>query len=156
DPAQAAAVDLSSVKKSDGPFSTVYESFHYLSLPNPRDLSCTVISALGDRFDFLAYYADFRVDNQEAGTPSNGPLGSDPNGGAVTGIGAEQRGLASYCTQSRFQWQFIQPVYVGSNQMQERPPEGHTNDNNHNIGFYTHQLGERTPDGRIPPYDYAL
>jgi hypothetical protein len=144
------------VKKSDGPFAAVYESFHYLSLPNPRDLTCTVLKALGDKFDFLAYYSDFRVDNQEAGTPSNGPLGGGPNGGAVTGIGAQQRGLDSYCTAGRFQWQFIQPVYVGSNQMQERPPAGLTDTNNHNVTFYTHQLGERTPDGRIPPYDYAL
>lgn len=154
--AKVEAVDLSAATKADGPFTTVYEAFHYLSLPNPRDLSCTVIQALGDKFDFLAYYSDFRVDNQEAGTPSNGPRGGGPNGGAVTGIGDDQRGLASYCTQGRFQWQFIQPVYVGSNQMQERPPAGTTSDNNHNIGFYMHQLGERTPDGRIPAYDYGM
>jgi hypothetical protein len=156
DPAKVAAVDLSSAKKSDGPFTTVYESFHYLSLPNPRDLTCTVLNALGDKFDFLAYYADFRVDNQEAGTPSNGAVGGGPAGGAVTGIGAEQRNLASYCTAGRFQWQFIQPVYVGSNQVQEYPPAGITDTSDHNIGFYMHQLGERTPDGRIPRYDYAL
>ena len=156
DPATVATVDLSSVKKSDGPFRVVYESFHYLSLPNPRDLTCTVLNALGDRFDFLAYYADFRVDNQEAGTPSNGPLGGGPGGGAVTGIGAEQKNLASYCTAGRFQWQFIQPVYVGANQMQERPPAEFADTSTRNIGFYTHQLGERTADGRLPPYDYAL
>ena len=156
DPAAVAAVDLSDAKKADGPFTTVYESFHYLTLPNHRDLTCTVLSALGDKFDFLAYYADFRVDNQEAGTPSNGPLGGGPGGGAVTGIGAEQKNLASYCTQGRFQWQYIQPVYVGSNQMQEYPPAGHTDTSTRNIGSYLQQLGRRTPDGRIPAYDYAL
>jgi hypothetical protein len=41
-------VDLSSLKPSDGPFAAVYESFHYLSLPNSRDLTCTVLKALGD------------------------------------------------------------------------------------------------------------
>ncbi len=150
------AVDLSALKPSDGPFAAVYESFHYLSLPNSRDLACTVLKPLGDKFDFLAYYSDFRIDNQEAGTPSNGPLGGGPTGGAVTGIGATQRGLASYCSAGRFQWQFIQPVYVGSNQMQEQPPAGLTDTSNRNIGFYMHQLGLRTPDGRIPAYDYAL
>jgi hypothetical protein len=152
----AAAVDLSAAKRTDGPFTTVYESFHYLALPNPRDLTCTVLNALGDRFDFLAYYADFRVDNQEAGTPSNGPRGGGPNGGAVTGIGAEQRNLASYCTAGRFQWQFIQPIYVGANQMQERPPAGYTDTSTRTLGSYAHQLGERTPDGRIPAFNYAL
>lgn len=156
DPATAAAVDLSDAKKGDGPFTVAYESFHYLSLPNHRDLTCTVLKALGDRFDFLAYYADFRVDNQEAGTPSNGPLGGGPGGGAVTGIGAEQKNLAAYCTQGRFQWQYIQPVYVGANQMQAYPPAGHTDASPRNIGSYMRQLARRTPDGRIPPYDYAL
>ena len=56
DVSMIAAVDLSSVKPNDGPFAGVYKSFHYLSLPNPRDLTCTVLKALGDKFDFLAYY----------------------------------------------------------------------------------------------------
>ena len=155
DPAAMAPVDLSALKKTDGPFAAAYESFHYLSLPTHRDLTCSVINALGDKFDFLAYYADFRVDNQEAGTPSNGPLGTS-NGVPVTGIGAQQRGLASYCSAGRFQWQFIQPVYVGSNQMQEYPPPGHADASTRNIGSYLHQLGERTPDGRIPAYNYGL
>ena len=149
-------VDLSSVKREDGPFSVIFESFHYLPLPNPRDMTCTVIKALGDKFDMLAYYSDFRVDNQEAGTPSTGPLGGGPDGGAVTGIGATQRGLESYCTAGRFQWQFIQPVYVGSNQMQEYPPEGLKDSNDHNIGFYLKQLARRGSDGKIPPYAYAM
>jgi hypothetical protein len=147
-------VHLSSLKPPDGPFTVVYEAFHYYALPNPRDLTCTVIKSLGDKFDFLAYYSDFRVDNQEAGTPSDGPLGA--LGGAVTGIGATQHGLASYCTQGRFQWQFIQPVYVGSNQMQERPPQDAPVGTDHDITFYQQQLAEISQDGRMPPYMYAI
>lgn len=150
------AVDLSSVKRQDGPFTVVYESFHYLALPNPRDLTCTVLKALGDKFDFLAYYSDFRIDNQEAGTPSTGPLGGGPAGGAVTGIGAAQRGLDSYCTSGRFQWQFVQPVYIGSNQGQERPPAGTTDTTNRNIGFYDRQLSRKSLDGKMPPYNYGI
>jgi len=113
-----------------------------------------VIKSLGDKFDFLAYYSDFRVDNQEAGTPSDGPLGAV--GGAVTGIGATQNGLASYCTQGRFQWQFIQPVYSGSNQMQERPPQNAPVGTDHDITFYHQQLAEPSQDGKMPPYMYAI
>ncbi len=149
-------VDLSAVKKQDGPFAAVYQAFHYLKPPRANDLTCTVIKALGDKFDMLAYYSDFRIDNPEAGTSSNGPLGGGPDGGAVTGIGANQRNLAGYCTQGRFQWQFIQPVYVGANQMQEYPPEGITDNNRHNVPAYTRQLAERTSNGKIPPYDYAM
>ena len=104
----------------------------------------------------LAYYSDFRIDNPEAGTSSNGPLGGGPDGGAVTGIGANQRGLSNYCSEGRFQWQFIQPVYVGANQMQEYPPADVTENNRHNVVAYTHQLAERTSNGKIPPYDYAM
>jgi hypothetical protein len=147
-------VHLSSLKPQDGPFSVVYEAFHYYRLPNPRDLTCSVIKSLGDKFDFLAYYSDFRVDNQEAGTPSDGPLGAV--GGAVTGIGATQSGLASYCTPGRFQWQFIQPVYAGSNQAQERPPQDALVGTEHDITFYQQQLAEPSQDGKIPPYMYAI
>ena len=90
--------DLSALRRRRGPFAIVFESFHYLALPGARDLTCTVIRTLGDKFDLLAYYSDFRVDNQEAGTPSTGPLGGGPDGGAVTGIGATQRSLDGYCT----------------------------------------------------------
>jgi hypothetical protein len=147
-------VHLSSLHPQDGPFSVVYEAFHYYTLPNPRDLTCSVIKSLGDKFDFLAYYSDFRVDNQEAGTPSDGPLGAV--GGAVTGIGATQSGLRSYCTQGRFQWQFIQPVYAGSNQAQERPPEDAPVGTDRDITFYQQQLAEPSEDGKIPPYMYAI
>lgn len=147
----AKEVHLSALKPAEGPFPGLYESFHYLALPNPRDLSCTVIKALGDKFDFLAYYSDFRVDNQEAGTPSNGPLG-----GNVTGIGQTQRGLESYCSAGQFQWGFVQPVYAGSNQMQERPPDGVADPNTRNIMSYERQLGERSTDAKMLPYNYAM
>jgi hypothetical protein len=147
---------LATIKRQDGAFPVIYESFYYPESPRPNDLTCTVIKALGDRFDFLAYYSDFRIDNPEAGTPSTGPLGGGPNGGAVTGIGAIQRNLSSYCTQGRFQWQFVQPVYMGANQMFEYPPDDISDTNRHNVTAYTHQLAERTFNGKIPPYDYAI
>lgn len=144
-------VHFSSLKTNDGPFSLVYESFHYLSLPDPRDLSCTVIKALGDHFDFLAYYSDFRIDNQEAGTPSDGP-----RGGNVTGIGSHQEELQSYCTDGRFQWGYVQPVYVGANQMQEQPPEDAPVGDSHDVTAYKQQLSESTPEHKMRPYNYAI
>lgn len=147
-------VHLSSLTSRDGPFPLLYESFHYYALPNPRDMTCSVLKTLGDNFDFLVYYSDFRVDNQEAGTPSDGPLGAV--GAAVTGIGAQQSGLASYCTAGRFQWQFIQPVYINSNQGQERPPQDAPLGTDHDITFYQQQLAEISADGKLPPYMYAM
>ena len=144
-------IRFSTVKREDGPYAVAFESFHYLTTPKMRDLACTVIKSLGDKFDLLAHYSDFRIDNQEAGTPSDGPLG-----GKVTGIGQVESGLDTYCTGGRFQWQFIQPVYVGSNQAQEQPPAGLTDTNTHNIVTYAKQLGERSTDGIMPAYNYAM
>ena len=151
-----AAVHFSSLSQKDGPFAVVYESFHYLAPPEPQDLSCTVIRSLGDKFDFLAYYSDFRIDNQEASTPSDGPIG-----GNVTGIGNTEHEqtyqvLESRCTQGRFQLGFAQPVWVGSNEAQEWPPEGAPVGNNHDITFYSQQLKEGSPDGKPFPYNYAI
>ena len=150
------AAHLSSLTHSDGPFTSVYESFHYLALPRPQDLSCTVIQGLGDKFDFLAYYSDFRVDNQEASSPSDGPVG-----GNVAGIGQTQHDqtpdvLASRCTRGRFQLGFLMPVYVGADEMQERPPEGAPVGDAHDLTFYSHQLAEGSADGKPHPYNYAM
>jgi hypothetical protein len=151
-----AAVHFSSLSRKDGAFSIAYESFHYLGVPKPQDLSCTVIKALGDKFDFLAYYSDFRIDNQEASSPSDGPVG-----GNVTGIGQTlhnqtQQVLESRCTQGRFQLGFTQPVYVGSNEVQERPPDGASIGSSHDLTFYSRQLAEGSADGTPLSYNYAI
>ncbi len=156
DTVKAAAVDFSLLSEKAGPFAAVYEAFHYLAVPKPQDLSCTVIRALGDRFDFLAYYSDFRIDSQEASTPSDGPVGVH-----VTGIGDTQHEqtrqvLDSRCTQGRFQLGFAQPVYVGANEGMARPPEGAAIGRGHDLTFYTHQLEEASPDREARPYNYAV
>lgn len=153
--AKQVAVHFSSLHK-DGPFASVYESFHYLAAPKPQDLSCTIIQSLGDKFDFLVYYSDFRIDSQEASPPSDGPVG-----GNVTGIGQTQHDqtpqiLASRCTQGKFQLGFAEPVYVGSNEMEEGPPDGAPSGNSHDITFYSHQLAEASPNGKTFLYNYAI
>jgi hypothetical protein len=155
-PAKPAAVHFSSLSQKDGPFSTVYESFHYAGVPKPQNLSCTVIKALGDKFDFLVYYSDFRMDTPEASPPSDGPVG-----GNVTGIGQTQHDptpqlLASRCTQGRFQLGFAQPVYVGANEVQYQPPKTAPIGGAHDITFYSHRLAEGSPDGNPFPYNYAV
>jgi hypothetical protein len=150
------SVDLSRLTPNSGPFAAVYESFHYLEPPRPQDLSCTVIQALGDKFDFLAYYSDFRVDSQEASSPSDGPIGGD-----VRGIGDTRKNqtpalLESRCTGGRFQLGLYQPIFVGSNEMQEGPPDSAPVGGPHDIAFYTRQLAQATPEAKPRPYNYAV
>lgn len=150
------SIDLSSLTRKSGPFAAMCESFHYLQPPRPQDLSCTVIQALGDKFDFLAYYSDFRFDSQEASSPSDGPIG-----GNVTGIGDTKHAqtkliLESRCTGGRFQLGLFQPIFVGANEMQESPPDNAPGENPKNISFYTRPLAQATPDGKRRPYNYAV
>jgi hypothetical protein len=156
-PGQSAQpADLSRLIPNSGPFAAVYESFHHLAPPRPQDLSCTVIRALGDKFDFLAYYSDFRIDSQEASSPSDGPIG-----GNVTGIGDTKHPqtkaiLESRCTGGRFQLGFAQPIFVGANEMQEGPPDDAPAANPKAIAFYSRSLAQATPDGKPRPYNYAV
>jgi hypothetical protein len=120
-------VDLSSITAKDGPFPIVYESFHYVSKTTMmRDLPCTVIQGLGDNFDFLIYYSDFRIDDPEAGSSSNGPRGGDTGPYSVQGLRDRNGNPAAYGSKGRFQWEIIQPISSSANQMQERSPEGVT------------------------------
>lgn len=144
-------VHFSSLTRKDGPFPVAYESFHYPALPRPQDLSCTVIKALGNKFDFLAYYSDLRFDSQEASSPSEGPAA-----GNVTGIGQTQHDLDVYCGQGRFQWAFAQPVYVGANEMQDQPPAAAPVKSNRDLAFFIQQLSEASANGKPLPYNYAM
>jgi hypothetical protein len=137
-------------------FAAPYEAFHYLAAPRPQDLSCTVIGALGDRFDFLAYYSDFRIDSQEASPPSDGPVG-----GQVAAIGDTRhdqsaRMLASRCTGGRFQQGYLGPVFAGAPEAQSGPPANAPADSDRMIAFYARQLADAAPDGKPAPYNYAV
>jgi hypothetical protein len=147
--AKPAMVHFASAART-GRFAAPYEVFHYLSEPQPQDLSCTVIKALGDRFDFLAYYSDFRVDSQEASPASDGPVG-----GHVTGVGDTMHDqspavLASRCTQGRFQQGYLAPVYARAPEAQEGPPPGAPADTDRKIASYSGRLGQAAP------YNYAV
>lgn len=154
--ATGTAVHFSALNSKSGPIAAPYEAFHYLAGPRPQDLSCTVIKALGDRFDFLAYYSDFRVDAQEASAPSDGPVG-----GKVTGIGDTLHDqsppvLRSRCTNGRFQQGYMGPVFAGSNEAQEGPPPNAPADSNRTIPFYVSQLNATRLGRRASSYNYAI
>ena len=134
----SAGMDLSAARASDGPFAAAFEGFHWSERPRAQDVACTVISALGDKFDFFASYSDFRVDDPEGGTPSTGPRGRN-----VTGIGRDMRDPADYCSQGRLQAMFAQPVSTAAVQQHERSPDGRMSDYNYAVSQIAHELGHR-------------
>jgi hypothetical protein len=135
------ATNLSSVKPTDAPKPAIFEAFHHYGLPGSESMACSVIQALGDRFDFMVWYSDFRVDDQEAGTRSVGDIGQK-----VSGIGPRMdqgMRLQDYCSQGRLQVTWFQPVWVGSVQAQERHPNGNFPGYNMAVAQIGHELGHR-------------
>jgi hypothetical protein len=119
-------------------FPVVYEAFHWSSIPASTDVACTVIGALGDRFDFIASYSDFRVDNPEGGTPSSGP-----RGGNVTGIASDTRDPGAFCSKGQLQSMYNQPVSTSAVQIEERSPDGRMTDYSYAMSQIAHELGHR-------------
>jgi hypothetical protein len=135
-------VDFSAMTGGAGPLPIVFESFHHVGLPRAVDMSCTVIRALGDKFDFFVWYSDFPVDNQEAGSPSTGPRGGG-TAGLVTGTGQRNGRPDEYGSAGRLQWMYAQPVWIGSNQGQERSPDGKMTGYNYAMSQIPHELAHR-------------
>ena len=90
--------DLSEISEAAPALEVIYEAFYYPDVPTRHALICTVIESLGDEFDFLALYSDFRLDRTSP-TQRFGRTNSN-----VTGLGlgnADDPEL--YCSQGRFQ-----------------------------------------------------
>ena len=138
---QTNATDLSSLKPTDAPRPVIFEAFHHYGLPGASNMACTVIQALGDRFDFMVWYSDFRVDDQEAGTRSVGEINQNVSGiGARMDVGQRSR---DYCSEGRLQVTWYQPVWLGAVQAQERHPDGRYAGYNMAVAQIGHELGHR-------------
>jgi hypothetical protein len=136
-------MDLSAARRTSGPFAVAFEGFHWSTSPRAQDVACSVITALGDRFDHIASYSDFRVDDPEGGTPSTGPRGGGSTGIPVTGIGNTQGDVGAYCSQGRLQFMFAQPVSTAAVQQHERSPDGRMSNYNYAVSQIAHELGHR-------------
>jgi hypothetical protein len=134
-------VRLSELSPEDPPAPILYEAFHHYGLPATVDMACTVIDALGDRFDFMVWYSDFRVDQQEGGTPSTGAIGDQ-----VTGFGLSHprnRQPEQFCSDGRIQATYILPVWIGANQSHEGAPDGSWGNYDQAMSQIGHELGHR-------------
>ena len=134
-------VNFTNVLPTHDPMPVIFESFHHYGLPGSESMACTVIQALGDRFDFMVWYSDFRVDDQEAGTRSVGEIGQK-----ISGIGPRMdlgMRLQDYCSQGRLQVTWFQPVWAGAVQAQEKHPDGRYAGYNMAVAQISHELGHR-------------
>lgn len=106
-PGLSPQVDISASTATDSAREVIYEAFHYPDIPEVQALTCGVIQELGDAFDFLSFYPDFRIDRQEAGAVSTGPVGNK-----VTGVIRDGSDPAAYCSAGTFQ-AAQHPAWIG-------------------------------------------
>lgn len=91
-------INFSAATAGDPARPALFESFCYADIPDERPLSCDVIEDLGDRFDFLVLYTDFRLDRQEAGAQSSGAIGN-----LVSGVTPSFNNPADFCSAGQLQ-----------------------------------------------------
>ena len=133
-------VDLSSSLLTDPDREAIYEAFHYPDVPSEEAVICSVIGELGDRFDLLAFYTDFRLDRQAAGAGGLGP----PDG----------------CSGGKFQWG-QQPTYIDVPMFAESGADrfGSFDNYNRHIDLLAHEIGHRwlaTQFARIAGQDIRI
>lgn len=131
------AVDLSNATGASLG-SVRYEVFHHRSIPSHTDQICTVIEDLGDHFDFIALYSQFRIDNQEAGSPMN-VVQND-----VDGIGLPRfSNAAAFCSQGRLQATLVQPIFIDALQATPAGEGGPDDDFDYALSQLGHEFGHR-------------
>jgi hypothetical protein len=136
---QIQQVDLSQSNGS-GPHSpSVYEAFHYTNLPHNSVIICEVIEALGDNWDFLTLFTDFRTDTVEAGATSSGPIGN-----SVTGLGLSGANPDIYCSSGELE---VVQDYVAIDTPIAAPSGGRDSgawtDYDGQVALMAHELGHR-------------
>ena len=122
----------------DGVQSPVgYEAFHFRGRTDRFDLTCRVIQSLGDGFDFVFYHAEYRSDQQEAGSPMARLEGRIAQGLGIRGGYSPAR----FCTGGKLLGILNIPIYMNSNQGRGFGPTGSSGDFNFALSQLGHEMG---------------
>jgi len=134
-------VDLSTGEQPGG--DSHYEAFHYRAPPAPAELACRAIQAQGDQFDFLVWYSQYRIDQQEAGTPINTPIGDFAE--LETGLGLTGSfPSGEYCSDGTLDGAYLFPVFIDAQTGRPDGNSGVTSDFfNNAVALLAHEIGHR-------------
>ena len=130
-------IHLSNASTSDPVRSIVYESFYYADVPSGAELACAVITELGNVFDLLTFYTDFRIDRPEASARSLGPIGD-----AVSGVFQPRLNSEVFCSDGRLLGGQV-ATYVGSPMFAREGTDtiGPFDNYNRHIRLLAHEIG---------------
>ena len=109
-----------------------YEAFLYPASPDLGSVACSVLPEVGDNYDFMAMYTQFRMDKALAGS------GMTVISNAIEGIGLDQFSRSdSYCSDGRLTSAMVNATYIDAPQGTPAGPNGP----NDNYNFAVSQLG---------------
>ena len=109
-----------------------YEAFLYPASPDLSSVACSVLPEVGDNYDFMAMYTQFRLDKALAGS------GMTVISNAIEGIGLAQFSRSdSYCSDGRLTSAMVNATYIDAPQGTPAGP----NSPNDNYNFAMSQLG---------------
>ena len=124
------------IQSAMDPAQVSSEAFHYRSIPSYTDLICDVTNSVGDVFDFFVFYSQFRMDEQEAGSP-------------VANFNADTDGIGSPlyptlpCGGARLKSALVLPIFIDSNQARGLGPVGIDDEFNFSMSQLGHELAHR-------------
>lgn len=115
-----------------------YEVFHYASQPSMQEIGCSFIPTMGENYDFIVAFSQFRTDKPLAGSPMNIISNS------IEGIGLGPiDNREAFCSDSRLIAAPIAPWFIDSNLSKGAGPGGLDNSYNFVLSMTVHELTHR-------------
>jgi hypothetical protein len=113
-----------------------YEAFLYPASPDLRSVACSVLPEVGDNYDFMAIYTQFRLDKVLAGSYMT------VISNAIEGIGLGQFSRSnSYCSDGRLTSAIVNGTYIDALQGTPAGPSGPDDNYNFAMSQLGHEFG---------------
>ena len=115
-----------------------YEVFHYAGRPSMQQIACSFIPTMGDNYDFIVAFTQFRTDKPLAGSAMNIVSNS------IEGIGVDHYDdREAYCSDNRLQATPEFPWFIDSNLGKGAGPNGFDESYNFLLSMAGHELSHR-------------
>lgn len=127
--------DLSAGITSE-PLWAVYEAFLYPASPDLGSVACSVLPEVGDNYDFLVMYSQFRLDKAMAGS------GMTVISNSIEGIGLNRFSRSdSFCSEGRLTSAIVNGLYIDALQGTPAGPSGPDDNYNFAMSLLGHEFG---------------
>ena len=114
----------------------VYETFLYSASPDLSSVTCSVLPEIGDNYDFLVMYSQFRLDKAMSGS------GMTVISNSIEGIGLDQFSRSDgYCSDGRLTSAIVKGLYIDALMGTPAGPNGPDDNYNFAMSLLGHEFG---------------